>query len=91
MMITRKRKVHRRPKILADIQRFLDERQPRDFRLDVVPSETKRENDWWYVVVRPTPESVRSDVYASVLVDAEEAFQEAKKVKVLLVPMLAMD
>ena len=73
------------------VQKYVDQHQPPDYRLRVLGSEaTRREEDWWYVVVTPDRAGVRSHEYAERLSDIEEAIWEKEELHVLLVPTLAV-
>jgi hypothetical protein len=57
------------------VQSFLDRNQPEDYRLRVDVAGVRREDDWWYVLVKPDREDVRSHDYAERLSDAEEQIE----------------
>ena len=48
----------------------------------------QQEGNWWYVVVQPDKEDVRSSQYAASLEAIEDEIETSDKVKVLLVPIL---
>jgi hypothetical protein len=74
--------------IVNVVRKYLQPHQPDDYRLDVVESAIGREDEWYYVVVEPDRDGVRSNDYASRLVEAELDLQEKEKLNILLVPAL---
>lgn len=77
-----------RARIVELIRKYLDRHQPADYRLDIVADSISQEDDWYYVVVEPSRNDIRSYDYSARLADAELELQEQEKVKVLLVPAL---
>jgi len=75
-------------RIVDLVRRYLEPRQPANYRLEIVPEGVRREDDWYYVVVRPVPEDVRSYEYYGLLTEAEMELQDQEKMNVLLVPVL---
>jgi hypothetical protein len=69
-------------------RQYLAPRQPRDYRLEVLPDGTRQEDDWWYVLVRPNRDDVRAYDYYDRLAEAEVALRDEQDVNVLLVPVL---
>lgn len=69
-------------------RRYLEPHQPADYRLEVVPEAVRQEEDWFYVVVEPTRDDIRSYDLSSRLADAEIDLQEKESIKILLVPVL---
>jgi len=72
------------------VARYLEPHQPADrsYRLRVVPEGIQREDDWYYVLVEPDRDDVRSYDYNARLVEAEMNLQEKENKKILLVPAL---
>jgi hypothetical protein len=75
----------------AMVQRYLDQHQPPDFKLNIVNGAARQDGTWWYVVVQPTPGDVRSHKYADALAEIEDVIQCSEQIDVLLVPTLADD
>ena len=69
-------------------RKYLEPYQPQTYRLQVIPEGVQRENDWYYVLVEPSREDVRSYEFNSLLAEAELDLQKAENRKVLLVPAL---
>ena len=67
------------------VQRALDKRQPRGYRVEVEPGAVLREDDWYHVVVR-SDQDVRNYDFYNVLAEAEAELQDDAKLNVLLVP-----
>ena len=61
---------------------------PSDYVLTIDPDAIAQDEDWFYVVVTPSREGVRSNDYSSRLVEAELDIQEQEHRKILLVPAL---
>lgn len=77
-----------RDRIVELARRYLQPHQPADYRLEVVADAIEQEDDWYYVVVVPSRNDIRSYDYSARLVEAELDMQEKEHVKVLLVPAL---
>jgi hypothetical protein len=74
--------------VIALVEKYLKPHQPADYKLKVSPEGIRRDDDWWYVVVQPDREDVRSYDYYGRLTEAELDLQEKEHVNVLLVPVL---
>jgi len=74
--------------LAALVEKYLEPHQPPDYRLKVLREGMRRDDDWWYVVVQPDKENVRSYDYYGRLTEAELDLQEAEHLSVLLVPVL---
>lgn len=77
-----------RDKIVNLAKKYLDRHQPTDYRLVIVPDAIQRDDDWYYVVVEPSRNDIRSYDYSARLAEAELELQERENVNVLLVPAL---
>ena len=77
-----------RERIAELARRYLQPHQPRDYRLEVDVESIHQDEDWYYVVVEPSREGVRSYDYSARLAEAELDLQEKEKVNILLVPAL---
>jgi hypothetical protein len=75
-------------KVIALAQQYLERHQPSSYRLNVVQDGVRQDNDWWYVLVQPDREDVRSYDYYGRLAEAEIDLKDAEHVNVLLVPVL---
>ncbi|MFI5381232.1 MAG: hypothetical protein ACHRHE_18195 [Tepidisphaerales bacterium] len=74
--------------VIALVEKYLKPHQPPDYKLKISPEGIRRDDDWWYVVVQPDKEDVRSYDYYGRLTEAELDLQEKEHVNVLLVPVL---
>lgn len=70
------------------VRKYLSPHQPSDYTLEVMADAVEREDDWYYVVVRPSRADARSYDYNARLVEAELDLQEQEKRNILLVPAL---
>ena len=77
-------------RIVKLVQQYLEPHQPTDgsYRLNVQSDGIQQDDDWYYVVVQPSREDVRSYDYNARLVEAEKDLQEQEHQNVLLVPAL---
>ncbi len=77
------------PKQVVSLARkYLEPHQPQGYRLEVTEVGLKRDEDWWYVLVQPSRQDVRSYDYYGRLAEAEIDLKDSEKVNVLLVPVL---
>lgn len=76
---------------IALVQGRLDAHQPKDFKLQVVPEASRRDDDWWYVCVKPDRSGFRAFDYYKVLSEIEREIEDEDEVNVLLVPVQAGD
>ena len=84
-----KRRTLTSKRVLALAKQYLEPHQPRSgYRLNVVPDGIKKDDDWWYVLVQPDREDVRSYDYYGRLAEAEIDLKDREHVNVLLVPVL---
>ncbi len=56
------------------------------WRVEVLKEEIHRENDWWYVPVRPDQETQRTIQYYDLLAEVESELQDEENLNILLVP-----
>lgn len=77
-----------RKRIVQLARKYLEKHQPSNYRLEVIEDAIEQDDDWYYVVVEPSRQDVRTYDYSERLVEAELDLQEHEKVKVLLVPAL---
>ena len=70
------------------VREYLRPHQPRDYQLEVIEEGSRKDDDWWYVLVRPNREDVRPYDYYSRLAEAEVTLRDEKGLNVLLVPVL---
>jgi len=77
-----------RDDLIELVRGYLAPYQPADYELRVDPSGIVQDADWYYVVVTPSKDGVRSNDYVSRLVEAELDIQEKGKRNILLVPAL---
>jgi len=75
--------------VLELARRYLEPRQPRDYGLEVVPEGIRQEDDWWYVLEKPSRQDIRSYDDYDRLAEAEVSLRDEQNVNVLLVPVLA--
>ena len=70
-------------------RKYLEPHQPRQgYRLDVLEDGVKKDDGWWYVLVRPDREDIRSYDYYGRLAEAEIDLKDKEHVNILLVPVL---
>ncbi|HEY8746413.1 MAG TPA: hypothetical protein VIM11_00455 [Tepidisphaeraceae bacterium] len=70
------------------VRRYLQPHQPNDYRLDVLVDGIKKDDDWWYVLVRPSRDDVPPYDYYSRLAEAEVSMRDEEDLNILLVPVL---
>jgi 3-deoxy-D-arabino-heptulosonate 7-phosphate (DAHP) synthase len=80
--------VQKPEQVLELARQHLEKYQPREYRLEVLADGIRQEDDWWYVLVRPSRDDIRAYDYAGRLAEAEQDLRDASDVKVLLVPVL---
>ncbi len=73
------------------VETYVKKHQPSGFQLDMSRTGAHREGDWWYIVVKPTPEDVRARDYRDVMEDIEDELKAKEHLKVLLLPTLPGD
>ncbi len=78
----------KREEIIALARRYLAKHQPADYQLEIDRDSVMQDEDWYYVVVSPSRNDVRSYDYSARLAEAELDLQEEQNVNVLLVPTL---
>jgi hypothetical protein len=74
-------------KIVETVEKYLEPHQPADYRLVVSPNGIQEEDDWFYVVVEPDRDDVRSYDISHRLVEAESDIEKHTELKILLVPV----
>ncbi len=75
-------------KVVAMARKYLEPHQPQRYRLNVIEEGVKKEDDWWYVLVQPDRDGIRSYDYYGRLAEAEIDLKDSEHVNVLLVPVL---
>ena len=76
-------------RVIALARKYLEPHQPREgYRLNVLADGIKKDDDWWYVLVRPDKQNIRSYDYYGRLAEAEIDLKDKEHVKILLVPVL---
>ena len=68
------------------VQRHLNRHQPPDYRLQVVESAIRHENDWWYVGVGPDRADVRRYDYYDRLAQVERELDDEENANISLMP-----
>ena len=68
------------------VEKYLEPNQPSSYRLNVVGM--RRDNDWYYVVVQPSRDDIRSYDYYNILAEVESEIEQTENVNILLVPAL---
>jgi hypothetical protein len=71
--------------IIDAVQKALDKRQPKGYRVEVSAEGVLREDDWYHVVVQADQDRRNYDFY-DVLAEAEAELQDERHLNVLLVP-----
>ncbi len=56
------------------------------WRVEILKEEIHRDNDWWYVPVRPDEETQRTIQYYDLLAEVESELQDEENLNILLVP-----
>ncbi|MEW6250138.1 MAG: hypothetical protein AB1716_05795 [Planctomycetota bacterium] len=77
-----------RARIIEMVRKYLAAHQPKDYELVIDEQSVQQDDDWYYVLVEPSREDVRSYDYSARLAEAELDLQEQEKVNILLVPVL---
>ena len=75
-------------KISEIVQKYLEPHQPQDYRLNVVPNGIKKNDDYYYVVVRPSRDDIRSYDFYAALAEAEIDLVDKENLNILLVPAM---
>ena len=65
---------------------YLELHQPSNYRLNIVGM--RRDGEYYYVVVQPSRDDIRSYDYYNILAEVEDEIELHEKVNVLLVPAL---
>ena len=84
----------KKQEVIELVKRHLDNHQPNDFKLSVVPEATREEDDWWYVGIKPNRQIRRQYDYYNVLAEVELEIEDEFETKnpelnILLVPVSA--
>ncbi len=81
---------HQINELVEMVERYLEPHQPKDhkYRLNVIREAIQQEDDWYYVVVQPDRDGIRSYDVSARLVEAELAIERGEKRKILLVPTI---
>jgi hypothetical protein len=74
--------------VITLAKKYLAPHQPTDYKLRVIEDGVKKDDDWWYVLVQPDREDIRSYDYYGRLAEAEISLKDSENVNVLLVPVL---
>ena len=61
------------------------------WRVEVLKEEIYREDDWWYVPVRPDQDTRQTIQYYDLLAEVETELQDAENINILLVPVYGED
>ncbi len=77
--------------VLDIVEDYFSQHQPREYHLNVLRQGVRRDGDWWYVAVQPTPPDVRAREYSDVMEQAEDTIKTQTNLKVLLLPVLPGD
>jgi hypothetical protein len=78
-----------RQSVRETVEGHLEPHQPADYRLKVVG--VRIDGDYYYVVVQPDRDDIRSTDYYNILVDVEDELEKGEHLNVLLVPTLPGD
>ena len=85
--LTEEAKALTKDEIIDLVTRYLEPHQPLNYRLNVT-NRVRHDDDFWYVVVQPTRDDIRSYDYYARLSEAARDIEEQENVNVLLVPTL---
>lgn len=77
--------------VLDLVEDYFRRHQPRAYRLDVLRHGVRRDGDWWYIAVQPTPPDIAAREYSDIMEQAEDEIRAQADVKVLLLPVLPGD
>lgn len=75
-------------RIIELVREHLRHQPPDDFSIEVLEDQIRKDNDWWYVPVRPSRRLDRISHYYEVLAAVEEDIDAETGENVLLVPTL---
>ena len=68
------------------VEQSLANHQRPGWRVEVLKEEIRKDNDWWYVPVRPDQETERTIQYYDLLAEVESELQDEENLNILLVP-----
>ena len=77
--------------VLSLAKEYLKRYQPGDYSVEIVPDGVREEDDWWYIVVRPSRDDIKRYPYYEMLGEVEEELRQKKQINVMFVPSLADD
>ncbi len=77
-----------REQIVEIVAKYLEPHQPKNYRLHIRLKGMRQDGDYWYVVVQPDKEDIRSYDYYGRLAETENDIEENENLKILLVPVL---
>ena len=72
--------------VMEAVQKRLRHRHPDGANLEVLPQGVRREQDWWYIPVRPDKEPARDWEYFEALAEVETEMLTQENILVLMVP-----
>jgi hypothetical protein len=73
--------------IAAKVRSYIGKHHPGGATLDVLDGGIRKEEEWWYVPVRPNIEPTKRYEYYEALADVENDLEEKENLTVLLVPI----
>ena len=75
-------------RLLQLVREQLKLHRPGGVTLEVVPEGLRRQDEYWYVPVRPSAQPPKTYEYYEVLAEVESALEENEQLQVLLVPII---
>jgi hypothetical protein len=75
-------------RVLQLVREQLELHHPGGITLDVVPDGLRRQDEYWYVPVRPSAQPPKTYEYYEVLAEVESTLEENEQLQVLLVPII---
>ena len=73
--------------VVEQVNRCLSTVQLTGATMMVVPEAVRREDDWWYVPVRPSVEPAKRLEYYEALAEIESRLQEQLELRIVLIPV----
>ena len=72
--------------VVEAVRRHIQNRHPGGITVEVLTDGVRRDQDWWYVPVRPSAKPPQRYEYYETLAAVENELQETEHLTVLLVP-----
>lgn len=72
--------------VIDAVRRHIGERRPGGATLEIVTPGIRRDQDWWYVPIRPSIRPEKRYEYYETLADIEKEIEKTERITVLLIP-----